>query len=60
VVRQGDTLARLVARQYGYSDRSLVTMVKRHNPAIVNENIILPGDVIVFPKHRTAGNRTTP
>jgi general secretion pathway protein A len=49
VVKKGDTLARLILETYGSSDKRLIEMVKRNNPKIVNENIIVEGEKIYFP-----------
>ncbi|HJV66437.1 MAG TPA: AAA family ATPase [Geomonas sp.] len=49
VVKRGDTLAGMIQDNYGSVNRRLIRMVKQHNPNIVNENIIVEGDRIVFP-----------
>jgi general secretion pathway protein A len=49
VVKKGDTLAKLILQTYGSSDKRLIEMVKRNNPNIVNENIIVEGEKIYFP-----------
>ncbi|HJV36947.1 ExeA family protein [Geomonas sp.] len=50
VVRRGDTLASLIKQNYGVVNRRLIRLVKQHNPNIVNENVIVEGDRIVFPE----------
>jgi general secretion pathway protein A len=49
VVERGDTLARLVKEVYGRVDARLIRMVKKANPEINNENLIIEGGRIVFP-----------
>ena len=49
VVRKGDNLSRLAENIYGFSDRVVLNRVKRQNSHIKDQNIILPGESIVFP-----------
>ena len=49
VVRKGDNLSRLAENIYGFSDRVVLNRVKRQNSHIKDQNIILPGKMIVFP-----------
>ncbi len=49
VIKKGDTLANLILETYGSSDRQLVEMVKRYNPNIVNEDILVEGEYIYLP-----------
>ena len=53
VVKNGDTLAKLIYDVYGHVNLKLINMIKKANPDIKNENIILNGQKIVFPMHRT-------
>ncbi|GFO69652.1 hypothetical protein GMLC_32310 [Geomonas limicola] len=48
-VARGDTLARLVHEVYGRVDSKLIRLVKKANPSINNENLIIEGRRIVFP-----------
>ena len=49
IVEKGDTLARLVNEVYGHVDEETIRMVKKANPAIINEDLIIVGRRIVFP-----------
>lgn len=54
VVRKGETLSVLVREAYRMDpktppDDSLFELVKRHNPAITDSNMIIAGSVIQFP-----------
>ena len=54
VVRQGETLYGLIREVYHTSpnsarEDSLISLVKKHNPVIVDPNLILAGSVIRFP-----------
>jgi general secretion pathway protein A len=53
VVERGDTLARLVKDVYGRVDSRLIHMVKKANPWINNENLIIEGGRIVFPAKKS-------
>ena len=53
VVERGDTLARLVKEVYGRVDSRLIRMVKKANPGIDNENLIIEGGRIVFPTRKS-------
>jgi nucleoid-associated protein YgaU len=55
VVKQGETLSDLIREVYGISTKaplgpSLIDLVKQHNPAIIDPNLILAGSVIRFPE----------
>ena len=55
VVRRGETLSDLIREVYGISTTaargpSLIDLVKQHNPAIIDPNLILAGSVIRFPE----------
>ncbi|GFO62062.1 hypothetical protein GMST_43870 [Geomonas silvestris] len=52
VVKRGDTLARLISQVYGHVDAKLITLVKKANPTIDNENLIIEGRRIVFPVNK--------
>ena len=49
VVRKGDNLSRLAEDIYGFSDQVVLNRVKQQNSHIKDQNIILPGKMIVFP-----------
>lgn len=49
IVEKGDTLARLVKEVYGHVDEETIRMVKKANPTISNEDLIIVGRRIVFP-----------
>jgi len=49
VVRKGDNLSRLAEDIYGFSDPIVLERVKQQNSQIKDQNIILPGKMIVFP-----------
>jgi general secretion pathway protein A len=55
VVKQGETLSELIRQVYGISpaaalEPSLIEFVKRHNPSIIDQHLILAGSVIRFPE----------
>lgn len=50
VVQKGDTLAKLIKEVYGRVDAERIKQVKEANPNIVDENLILEGGVISFPR----------
>ena len=55
VVKRGETLSVLIREVYGVSPKSalepsLIDLVKQHNPAITDSNLILEGSVIRFPE----------
>ena len=53
VVKPGETLAGLIGEVYHRdpkSEPSLIDLVKRHNPAIIDSDLILAGSVIRFPE----------
>jgi nucleoid-associated protein YgaU len=55
VVKQGETLSELIKQVYGPGldpnlESSLMELVKRHNPSIINSNLIIAGSVIRFPE----------
>ena len=52
VVEKGDTLARLIKEVYGHVDSRLIRLVKKANPDINNENLIIEGGRIVFPSRK--------
>ncbi|MBU5614636.1 AAA family ATPase [Geomonas azotofigens] len=49
VVRKGDTLAKLVTQVYGRADKGTMLLVKRANPGIIDENVIVEGVRLRFP-----------
>jgi general secretion pathway protein A len=49
VVERGDTLAKLIKDVYGHVDSRMIRLVKKANPHIDNENLIIEGGRIVFP-----------
>ena len=52
VVERGDTLASLIKEVYGHVDSRLIRLVKKANPVISNENLIIEGGRIVFPTRK--------
>jgi nucleoid-associated protein YgaU len=55
VVKRGETLSELIRKVYGVSTEatlgpSLIDLVKQHNPAIIDPDLILAGSVIRFPE----------
>lgn len=52
IVKRGDTLARLINEVYGRVDAKLIKLVKKANPTIDNENLIIEGRRIVFPTNK--------
>jgi general secretion pathway protein A len=52
VVEKGDTLAGLIKDVYGHVDSRLIRLVKKANPDISNENLIIEGGRIVFPSRK--------
>ncbi len=55
MVKPGETLSDLMREVYGISLKaalkpSLIDLVKQHNPAIVDPNLIQAGSVIRFPE----------
>jgi general secretion pathway protein A len=49
VVKRGDTLAEMIREVYGYVDNRMISMVKKANPHIDDENLIIEGRRIFFP-----------
>lgn len=49
VVEKGDTLAKLIKEVYGHVDNKMIGLVKKANPHIENENLIIEGGRITFP-----------
>lgn len=49
VVEKGDTLAKLIKEVYGHVDSKMIRLVKKANPHINNENLIIEGGRIAFP-----------
>ncbi|GFO64865.1 hypothetical protein GMPD_27840 [Geomonas paludis] len=50
VVQRGDTLAKLVTQVYGRADKGTMLLVKKANPSITDENVIVEGGRLRFPK----------
>ena len=55
VVKRGETLSDLIREVYHTSpnptlESSLIDLVRQHNPAILDPNLILTGSVIRFPE----------
>lgn len=48
-VRAGDTLERLARRAYGRVDDEILKHVQKHNPAVTDLDLILVGQIILFP-----------
>lgn len=49
VVEKGDTLAKLIKDVYGHVDAKTIRFVKKANPSIADEDLIIEGGRIVFP-----------
>lgn len=49
VIQKGDTLAKLIKEVYGRVDAEMIGRVKKANPGIIDENVIVEGGVIIFP-----------
>ncbi|MBJ6725345.1 ExeA family protein [Geomesophilobacter sediminis] len=49
-VRKGDTLAALVIKQYGFVNRNIIQRVKAKNPWIKDEDLIIEGRKVFFPR----------
>lgn len=49
VVQRGDTLAKLVTEVYGRADKGKIALVKKANPDITDENLIVEGVSLRFP-----------
>lgn len=51
-VRSGDTLGNLCIEVYGpgYANHDVFAQLKQANPSLIDENLILPGQWIVFPE----------
>lgn len=54
VVVKGDTLAKMILDVYGRVDPGMIRRVKKANPHINNENVIIEGVQIAFPVNRKA------
>jgi general secretion pathway protein A len=52
VVERGDTLAKLIKEVYGRVNPSMIRMVRKANPTINDENVIIEGASLVFPPVR--------
>jgi len=57
VVKAGDTLSRLVADVYGYSNKELLSFVTESNAGIYDADRIVVGDQILFPTREKARRR---
>lgn len=49
-VKEGENLSKIAQEAYGSSQPQYVEWVRRHNPHIVNPDVILPGQKIVLPE----------
>lgn len=54
VVRKNDTIVKLVKEVYGKVDRHKIANVKKANPDIGDENVIIEGERIIFPINQEA------
>jgi general secretion pathway protein A len=52
VIERGDTLAKLILDVYGHVDSKMIKLVKKANPHIDNEDLIIEGGRIAFPIRR--------
>jgi nucleoid-associated protein YgaU len=51
-VREGENLSKITMEVYGSQSEKYIQWVKKHNPQILNPDIILPGQNIVLPVYR--------
>ena len=51
-VREGENLSKITMEAYGSQSEEYIEWVKKHNPQILNPDIILPGQNIVLPVYR--------
>jgi hypothetical protein len=51
-VREGENLSKIAMETYGSQSEEYIEWVKKHNPQILNPDIILPGQHIVLPVYR--------
>ena len=49
VIEKGDTLAKMIIDVYGHVDQKMIRLVKKTNPIISDENLIIEGGEITFP-----------
>lgn len=49
VAVRGVSLTKLAQQVYGTSDAEIIKLIQKHNPQIINPDIILEGTTIVFP-----------
>ncbi len=50
-VREGESLSQIAMEVYGSQNEEYIEWVRKHNPQILNPDIILPGQNIVLPKY---------
>ena len=51
-VREGENLSKITMEAYGSHSEKYIQWVRKHNPQILNPDIILPGQDIVLPVYR--------
>jgi nucleoid-associated protein YgaU len=51
-VREGESLSKIAMEVYGSQSEEYIEWVRKHNPQILNPDIILPGQNIVLPVYR--------
>jgi len=49
VVERGDTLGKLSSRVYGRTNDRLLDLIQKSNPGITDPDLILPGQLVIFP-----------
>ncbi len=55
-VQDGESLSRIANEAYGSTDIKYIDWVKRHNPQIVDPDMILPGQKLWLPEYRKDDN----
>jgi general secretion pathway protein A len=55
IIERGDTLAKLIIDVYGHVDKNMIRLVKKANPHINDENVIIEGGEITFPVKGRSG-----
>ena len=52
VVKNGDTLGRIIVKTYGSYNDITLSKVQRQNPEIMDPDLILPGQIIKLPEDK--------
>ena len=51
-IQEGENLSLIAAEVYGSQNGKYIEWLKKHNPHIVNPNVVLPGQQIVLPQYQ--------